>query len=118
MFRSLLYIILCCTALAPLHARAVWEFSLPAKLAIYDAVEELCRPVYPSEFENRSAETELYLFAEERSQMKVARQSSEYRETFNEVRDELAQQIATSGKDGAAKVCKDILDNQMRPSKP
>lgn len=110
MSRRIVYIILCCTALAPLHAQAVWDYSLTEKLAMYDAVETHCRPVYPAAFESISVEKALHLDAEERSQIEMVRQSTQYREVRSGASDELAKLIAASGKDGATKVCKDVID--------
>lgn len=110
MSRGLLYIIFCCAALVPLHAGAVWEYSLAAKLGIYDAVEKLCRPVYPAAFEGRTAEKGLQLDPEERSQINTVRQSREYQEVLNEASEELEERIAAAGKDGATKVCKEVID--------
>jgi len=113
MSRRLLYTILSCTALTPLHAHATWEYSLAAKLAMYDAFEQQCRPVYPAAFESKSAETVMHLDAEERSQMKIARQSAEYREVLSEAKKEIVEQLAAGGVGGAAKVCKGMIDRFM-----
>ncbi|QNA89447.1 hypothetical protein G4G28_14955 [Massilia sp. Dwa41.01b] len=110
MSRGLLHATFCCCALAPLHAHAVWDYSLTEKLAIYDAVEKHCRPLIPAAFEGKSADKVLHLDAEDRSRIKTVRQSPEYREVLSGASDELSQQLAAAGKDGAANICKDLMD--------
>ena len=43
--------------------------------------------------------------------LKKVRQSTEYREVLAEVNEEVAKDIAEAGKNGKAKVCKQIIQN-------
>lgn len=110
MSRVLLYTVLAC-ALAPLNAFAVWEYSVAAHLAMYDATEHRCGRFDPGAFEKTYANMLLVFTAEEQSELTKVRQSAEYREVLAEVNEELAKDIAEAGEDGEAKVCKQIIQN-------
>lgn len=108
--RALIYTVLAC-GLMPLHALAVWEYPPAAQLAMFDAVEQRCGSFDPRIFRKEYDKILRGLTAEERSGITKIRQSAEYREVLAEVGKELAGQIAAAGKDGAAKVCKAIIQD-------
>ena len=108
MSRILLYIVLGC---APVwgHAHADWDYSVSAQLAMYDAIEQRCGAVNRATIRKKLADMMWRLTPEERSEMKTARQSAEYRDVLALTREEIARTIAGAGKDGEARVCQDLV---------
>ncbi|MEW6022178.1 MAG: hypothetical protein AB1807_08565 [Pseudomonadota bacterium] len=108
MSRILLYIVLGC-APAWGHAHADWDYSVSAQLAMYDAIEQRCGAYDRATIRKKYADMLWRLIPEERSELKTARQSAEYREVLAQTREEIARMIAGAGQDGEAKACKNLV---------
>ena len=78
--------------LASGHSQAVWDYSLVQKLAMFDAVEAVCRPIDKKLFDAAKGRL-LSLTNEEKAQMDDARRSDEYAQTLQGVKQELSEMV-------------------------
>ena len=78
-------LISCATLLVPIPAFAVWDYSLAAKLAMYDGLEESCQHLVPALFDEVKGQL-IYLDPDEKLQASQARQSAEYFQVLQEMR--------------------------------
>ena len=73
------------SAVLPMPADASWGYSLAAKLAIFDGIEEQCRPLVPELYEELKDKLPKHKNLTP-SELKNVRMSSEYFEALEEVR--------------------------------
>jgi hypothetical protein len=89
-------------------AWAVWDYSLGAKLAMYDALESVCKPWAPQEVARMLDQFQRTLSQDEKDQMESARTTDEYKEVFEGGRKEASEWFRSSpGKE--RELCVDLL---------
>lgn len=112
-FLSRICVVACIYLFDVTPALAVWEYSAAAKLAIYDGVEQECRHLVPALFDEVKDRL-IFLEPEEKLQADQLRQSAEYFQVLQEIRQSASSKLP----DGSEKIKEctaDLIRFKRRP---
>ena len=104
----------CVSLIAAPKAFAVWEYSLAAKLAIYDDSEQTCRHLVPELFDEVKDRL-IYLDPDEKRQANQVRQSAEYFQVLQEIRRSQYYSKLPDGREKIKECTKDLETYRLHP---
>lgn len=95
-------------------AFAVWEYSLAAKIAIYDDAEQTCRHLVPALFDEVKDRL-IYLDPDEKLQANQVRQSIEYFQVLQEIRQSQYYSRVPDGTEKIKECTDDLMTYRVHP---
>lgn len=101
--------ILLAAIFAPVSVNAVWDYSLAAKAALYDAVTSACRTIDPNGAKEAIDKFERTLSADERRDLTGVRRSAEYKKVFDDAVKEAHVRV-TGNAEAKHKACSVLLE--------
>lgn len=113
--RLLLTVIFGCVSLmTSSQTFAVWEYSLAAKLALYDDSEQTCRHLVPELFDEVKNRL-VYLDPDEKLQANEVRKSDEYAQILQEIRRSQYYSKLPDGREKIKECTKDLETYRLHP---
>lgn len=98
--------------LASVPVNAAWDYSLAAKLAIYDYIEADCRHLVPALFDEVK-EHIIFLSPQEKLQANQARQSDEYIKVLQEIGQPALNQRLPDGREKTQECTRDLQQYRL-----